>query len=87
MIKKSFTNDKNEIYDLLFNKESQIVTYSYQMEGLNDFEPFDLKDLILDRYSGIGDSKEKWTLFSHQLERTRYFRLELPPSHPPASCF
>jgi hypothetical protein len=56
MIKKSSTNDRNEIYDLLFNKESQIVTYSYQMEGSNDFEPFDLKDLILDRYSGTDGS-------------------------------
>ncbi len=47
MIKKSFTNNRNEIYDLLFKENSQIVIYSYQKEDLNDDKSTNLKNLLL----------------------------------------
>ncbi len=52
MIKKSFTNNKHEICDLLFKEDSKIVTYQSQEKGSVDFELQGIKDLFLDQCSG-----------------------------------
>lgn len=56
MIKKSFTNNKYEICDLLFKEDSKIVTYLYQAEESVDYESQGLKNLFLDLCSGINYS-------------------------------